>query len=174
MITLNVTNIEHAFIQHRAALLRFLVARGAGDAAEDILHETWLRVSAGPQSDLRSPLSYFMQVANRLMIDRYRSRVQAEAREKAWFDSGPGVAEDPLMEGTAERIVSARQSIRLVEKVLSDAGERAAAIFRRHRIDAIPQREIAQEFGVSLSTVESDLRRCYAALVRLKEQIDEA
>jgi RNA polymerase sigma-70 factor (ECF subfamily) len=33
---------------------------------------------------------------------------------------------------------------------------------------------VAEEFGVSLSTVESDLRRAYTALAALKERIDEA
>jgi RNA polymerase sigma-70 factor (ECF subfamily) len=47
------------------------------------------------------------------------------------------------------------------------------AIFRRHRIDGLPQRQLAEEFGVSLSTVESDLRRAYAALAQLKERLDE-
>ena len=48
-----------------------------------------------------------------------------------------------------------------------------AAIFRRHRVDEVPQRKIAEEFGVSLSTVESDLRRAYRALAELKERMDE-
>jgi RNA polymerase sigma-70 factor (ECF subfamily) len=41
-------------------------------------------------------------------------------------------------------------------------------------VDGVPQRQLAQEFGVSLSTIESDLRRAYAALAELKERIDEA
>ncbi|HEY0324811.1 MAG TPA: RNA polymerase subunit sigma-70, partial [Allosphingosinicella sp.] len=31
--------LEAVFLTHRAALLRFLRARGAGDAAEDLLQE---------------------------------------------------------------------------------------------------------------------------------------
>jgi RNA polymerase sigma-70 factor (ECF subfamily) len=33
---------------------------------------------------------------------------------------------------------------------------------------------VAAELGVSLSTVESDLRRAYAALSAMKERLDEA
>ena len=55
----------------------------------------------------------------------------------------------------------------------SRSGTRPAAIFRRHRVDEVPQRKIAEEFGVSLSTVESDLRRAYRALAELKERMDE-
>ena len=50
---------------------------------------------------------------------------------------------------------------------------RAVAIFRRSRIDGIAQRVIAQEFGVSISTVESDLRQVYRVLIELRERLDE-
>ena len=36
------------------------------------------------------------------------------------------------------------------------------------------QRQIAAEFGVSLSTVESDLRQAYAALIDFRSRFDEA
>ena len=39
---------------------------------------------------------------------------------------------------------------------------------------SISPEDHASHFGVSLSTVESDLRRAYAALAALKERIDEA
>jgi RNA polymerase sigma-70 factor (ECF subfamily) len=47
-------------------------------------------------------------------------------------------------------------------------------MFRRHRIEGVTQRELAVEFGVSLSTVESDLRRAYSKIVAVREKIDEA
>ena len=47
-------------------------------------------------------------------------------------------------------------------------------MFRRHRIEGVSQRQIADEFGVSLSTVESDLRRAYGRIVAVRRAIDEA
>jgi RNA polymerase sigma-70 factor (ECF subfamily) len=61
-----------------------------------------------------------------------------------------------------------------VLETLDELGPRAAAIFRRHRIDGVPQRQVAKEMGVSLSTVESDLRGAYRALAELKGRLDEA
>jgi RNA polymerase sigma-70 factor (ECF subfamily) len=46
-------------------------------------------------------------------------------------------------------------------------------IFRRSRIDGIAQRAIAEEFGVSISTVEGDLRAIYRVLAELRERLDE-
>ena len=75
---------------------------------------------------------------------------------------------------SAERTLIAEQYLQQVGQTLESLGERTSAIFRRHRIDGVAQREIAAEMGVSLSTVESDLRRAYSALAELKERIDEA
>ncbi len=166
--------LEAAFLAHRERLLRFLAARGAGDAAEDLLQELWLKIAAGRTGPVASPLSYLFRVADTLMIDRYRSARQAERREHAWSEAhdgaSPGVSDAP----SVERHLIGREHARLVASTLADLGERPAAIFRRHRIDGVPQRRVAEEFGVSLSTVESDLRRAYAALAALKERIDEA
>ena len=73
-----------------------------------------------------------------------------------------------------ERVLIARDHARLVAEALDVLGPRPAAIFRRHRIDGVQQRQVAEEFGVSLSTVESDLRRAYRAILEVKERIDEA
>ena len=166
--------LEAALLAHRDRLLRFLAARGAGDAAEDVLQELWLKIAAGKTGPVASPLSYLFRAADTLMIDRYRSARQAERREHAWSEAhdGPvrGVSDSP----SVERRLIGLEHARLVSETLSGLGERPSGIFRRHRIDQVPQRQVAEEFGVSLSTVESDLRRAYAALAALKEQLDEA
>lgn len=170
---LNTTGLEGAFLENRARLLRFLHARGAGEAAEDILHEIWLKISAAETGPIASPLSYLFRTADLLMIDRYRSARQAEKRERDWTDATgsavPGMSEAP----SAERAAIARQQARMVSDALDSLGGRQAAIFRRHRIDGQAQRQVAEEFGVSLSTVESDLRAAYRALSELKERFDE-
>ena len=102
--------IEQAYLAHRTHLLRFLRARGAGDASEDLLQELWFRLAAAPAPD-------------------------------------------------ATRIIASCQHVELIERALNELGGRAAAMFRRHRIEGVTQRQLADEFGVSLSTVESDLRR---------------
>lgn len=166
--------LARAFVEHRERLLRFLLARGAGDAAEDLLHEVWVRISTASTGPVSAPLPYLFRVADLLMIDRYRSERQASLRNRNWSEAtggnDPGVSDAP----SAERKLIAEQYLREVRSTLDSLGERTATIFRRHRIDGIPQRAVAQEMGVSLSTVESDLRRAYSALAELKERIDEA
>jgi RNA polymerase sigma factor (sigma-70 family) len=166
--------LEAAFLQNRDRLLRFLMARGAGDAAEDLLQEIWLKIAGRNTGPIASPVSYLFRTADLLMIDRYRAERQARQRDRDWSDihygTVPGVSDAP----SAERHVVARERTQLVAEALDALGARTAAVFRRHRIDGAPQRKVAEEFGVSLSTVESDLRKAYAALADLKERTDEA
>lgn len=107
------------------------------------------------------------------MIDRYRASRQAHKRERAWSDVNdgaiPGVSDAP----SAERHLIGREQARMVAERLDSLGDRPAAIFRRHRVDGLSQRQVADEFGVSLSTVESDLRKAYREMARLKERLDE-
>ncbi len=166
--------LEQAYLAQRPRLLRFLAARGAGDAAEDLLQELWLRLARAEDSEAAANPAYMMRAADRLMIDRYRSRRQEARREEAWSQAQPGLVENIAPTPDAERSIAARQQFARVEQALAALGERPAAIFRRHRIDGVPQREIATEFGVSLSTVESDLRRAYRVLADLRRTLDEA
>ena len=169
------TGLEEVYFENRDRLVRFLVARGAGDAAEDLAQEIWLKIGTGQTGPIASPLSYLYRVADSLMIDRFRSNRQATKRERDWSDvnsgTAPGVSDAP----SPERQVAARDFIRLVAELLARLEPpRIAQVFRRHRIDGVPQRQVAEEFGVSLSTVESDLRVAYRALADLKERHDEA
>ena len=165
-------DLEQSFAVNRPRLLRFLVARGAGDEAEDLLQDLWLRLTKVEPSPAMHSIGYMMHAADRLMIDRFRSRRQATLREQAWSDAQAG-ATDHAPAPNAERIVTASQELQLIEQTIARLGERPAAIFRRHRIEGIPQRVIAEELGISISTVESDLRRVYGALVDLRSTLDE-
>lgn len=166
--------LEAVFLENREKLLRFLRARGAGDASEDLVQEVWLRISVASPGPLASPLSYLFRIADLLLIDRYRSVKQAEKRDRDWSElnaSGDGETSD---EPSAERRMAARQEAEQVATLLDKLGPRVAAAFRRHRVDGVPQRQVAQEFGVSLSTLESDLRAAYRALREWRERSDEA
>ncbi len=157
------------FLANRAALLRFVIARGAGDAAEDVLQDVWLKIakagsSAGP---IAAPLPYLYRAANSVMIDRFRAQRQSAARESAWHEH----REDTVP--TPERITAGRQEVAGALRALEQAGPRASLAFRRHRIDGVSQRDLAAELGVALSTVESDLRTAYRIISEFRERGDE-
>ncbi|WP_380785972.1 RNA polymerase sigma factor [Sphingomonas sp. R86521] len=165
----SLSGIEAVYLGNRDKLVRFLIARGAGDAAEDLVHDLWIKVSGRIDGPIGNPLAYLFRAADMLMIDRYRADRQAGQRDRNWSEGqGDGdVAGDP----SAERIVASRQEAARVAETLAALSLRQQTIFRRARIDGVPQRQIAAELGISLSTVESDLRIACRALVDLKERM---
>jgi RNA polymerase sigma-70 factor (ECF subfamily) len=165
--------IDAVLLAHRPQLLRFLEAHGAGDGAEDLLQELWMRVTQKPSGPIANPLSYLYRAANNLMVDRYRAERQARLRDQAWTQAR-GLEDDVAPEPTAEQQLISREELQRMDAALAELGERASTCFRRFRIDGVPQKEIAVELGVSLSTVESDLRRAYAALLAARRQSDDA
>jgi RNA polymerase sigma-70 factor (ECF subfamily) len=158
--------IEGVLLANRTRIVRFLQVRGAGDAAEDLFQDLWMRLTERRAGPIADPLSYAMRAANNLMLDRYRSARQSELRDQAWTDANS--AGDP----SAERALISREQLALIEQAIVATGERPARIFRRFRMDGVPQREIAGELGISLSTVEADLRKVYAAIAAARRQFD--
>ncbi len=165
--------LEAVFLANRAQLLGFLRSHGAGEAAEDLLQELWLKVRDARTGPIAQPLSYLYRAANNLMLDRYRSDRQATARDRNWVEATGGSTLDRSDDPDRERVLIARETLGRVRAALAGLGTRADHIFRRHRLDGVHQREIASELGVSLSTVESDLRKATRALVEIKKSIDE-
>ncbi|ATW05485.1 RNA polymerase sigma factor [Sphingopyxis sp. BSNA05] len=160
--------IEAVLLANREKLIRFLLARGAGDSAEDMFQELWVQIARSRTGPIANPLSYLYRAANNLMLDRYRATRAAERREKAWGEQDSG-----RLPPSVEQSLISREELARVEATIDMFGERPATAFRYFRIEGISQREIASRLGVSLSTVEADLRKIYKALAAMKGKIDE-
>lgn len=161
--------LQVVFLNHRDALLRFLRARGAGDNAEDILQDLWLRVVDMDDSAINTPLPYLYRAANNLMHDRFRMTQRARKRDNEWSETthGTGGASDAPL---PDRTLIARQQLAEIDAQIGKEGPRVFRIFRRFRIDGISQRQIAQEMGISLSAVEKDLQKAYRAIAAWRER----
>jgi RNA polymerase sigma-70 factor (ECF subfamily) len=164
--------LEAIYLAHRPELLRFLRARGAGEAAEDLVQELWLKASASASGPIQDPLSYLYRAANNLMIDRARSEASAAQRNRDWTDVTTGLSEASDAP-SAERRLLAHEALAEASRTIAELGERTDTIFRRFRVDGIGQRHIAEELGISINTVEKHLQRAYRALVVLRRRLDE-
>lgn len=163
--------LEAIFLNHRSELLRFLRARGAGDMAEDLVQELWLKASADVAGPIQDPLAYLYRAANNLMLDRHRAARRAARRDEDWTDATHGLGEASDAP-SAEAVLIARDDLRQAERALAELGPRTEAIFRRFRIDGVNQRRIAEEMGLSLSAVEKHLQRAYRALLGVRSRLD--
>lgn len=158
--------LEGVLLANRGRIVRFLQLRGAGDLAEDLFQDLWMRLTERHTKPIGEPLPYIMRAANNLMLDRYRSSRQRERRDHAWNETVS------VQKPSVEASLISREQLTIVEQAIEDAGPRASHIFRRFRVDGQMQRDIAAEMGVSLSTVEADLRKVYSLLAVLRRQFD--
>lgn len=162
--------LEAVFLLNRDKLLQFLRSLARADDAEDLLQELWLRATTVEAGPVAKPLSYLYRIAHNLALERYRQTVRAQRRDQDWNElvgeTVPGVSDAP----SVERVLVARERLRIVEAVLAQQGERAAFVFRRYRLEGHSQRDIAAELGISLSAVEKDLQKVYNAMIALRRQ----
>jgi RNA polymerase sigma factor (sigma-70 family) len=165
------SGLEAVFLNNRAALLRFLRARGAADGADDLLQEMWIKAAAGASGPIADPLAYLYRAANNLMLDRRRAELRAQRRDQDWHDVSDGelgISEAP----SGERMLIAREQLAAAEAALKELGERTDFVFRRYRVEGVTQQAIADELGISLSAVEKHLQKAYRALIELRRRFD--
>lgn len=166
------TGLSAIFLSNRPALLRFLRARGAGDDAEDLLQDMWMKLESKDLGPVADPLPYLYRMANNLMLDRYRSTMRRARREQDWAEGAGGVMADPNEDIAVDERMILSESLEQAQAVLRDLGPRVELVFRRFRIEGVGQRLIAEELGVSLTTVEKDLQKAYRALLTLRQRLD--
>lgn len=168
---MSASGLEAVFLASREPLLRFLRARGAGDAAEDLLQELWLRVAQAPAGPVAEPLAYLYRAANNLMLDQVRGRMRAARRDHEWSETARGEG-DASDQPSGERVLIAREELAQVEAALAALGERVVTVFRRFRLEGAGQRTIAADLGISLSAVEKDLQKAYRTIAELRSRRD--
>jgi RNA polymerase sigma factor (sigma-70 family) len=162
------SGLQGILISERPRLMRYLLARGAGDEAEDLLQELWQRVSSAPGHPVADPLSYLYRAAENLMRDHRRSQQSRQRRQFEWHEVSMRDGEEP----GGERVLIAREKLREVERRIDELGPRVARVFRSYRIEGLSQAHIASDLGISLSSVEKDLQKAYRCLASIRATID--
>jgi RNA polymerase sigma factor (sigma-70 family) len=161
--------LEAVFLENRPALLRYLSARKVPtDEAEDILQDLFLKLDDITPGPIAEPRAYLYRMAENLLYDRRRAAGWRSKREGAWAEAQRGGMGEVDAQPSAERALVAREELALVFEALSVLPDRTLQIFRRYRLDGVRQREIAVEFGLSVSSVEKHLRKAYEVLVEAK------
>lgn len=159
--------LKAVFLAQRPMLLRLLVARlGSREEAEDALQDMWLRIDQLAERPVAQPAAFLFRVAANLATDRRIAATRRAARDALWLDHQPEAAEIP----DAERSLVARDELAAVAAEIADMPERMAIALRRFRLEAQPQRAIAEELGISVSGVEKLLQRAYK---KIRDRLDE-
>lgn len=162
MSTPLIKNLAGTFSRIRSALRRR--GRSAEDA-EDLTHEAWLRM-ARYQGDqvIENPEGFLMRTAINLAIDAHRTeRTQGEPvmlDEVVLVDPAPA----------ADAVVLARERMARLEVCLRRLTPRNREIFLANRVEGLSYREIADNYGLSTSTVEKHVAKAAAQIALWMEE----
>jgi RNA polymerase sigma-70 factor (ECF subfamily) len=151
----------------RATLLHLLVAGydelkrrlarrlGSVELAGEALHDTFLRLEGAAEiGEVRSPRAYLFRTAlnmaaNRRVADSRRLTVSETDALLELADEAP----DPA------RVVEARSDLAALQRALMELPARRRAIVFAACMDEVPHSEIAARFGVTVRTVQIELKQ---------------
>lgn len=157
------SGIDEVVRRHEGMLRRFIALRiGGGADVDDLVHEVFLRFARRPPDEGVERLdSYLFQTAANLIRDRAR-------RQQVRRLAAPEIEEDAAAQvpATPEQTLIDRETLTQVRQALADLPERTRHVFLLYRIDGLRHQAIADALGVSISTVEKDVRRAMAHLTR--------
>ncbi|KQX90299.1 hypothetical protein ASD34_03245 [Variovorax sp. Root473] len=129
------------------------------DLAEDALHDTWLRVNdKGKNEDgpIRRPGGYLVRMAFNIALDIQRRQSRNLPLDEIdalmeFADTAPG----------PERIAEARSQLDGVVKLLDRMPARRREVVVLVHMEGLTQPEAAKRLGVSLRTVEYELKNAH-------------
>jgi RNA polymerase sigma factor (TIGR02999 family) len=125
-----------------------------------LVHELYLRMRKSDSADFPSKQQFFGYAARAMrsiLIDQARSRVSAEIRDQAHFDIDALRLADTMRFDIAASLEPALQQLEL-----SDA--RSAKVVELHIFLELPLKEIAEQLGVTVRTIDRDWRFARAFL----------
>lgn len=153
-----------ALAGEHARLLRYFRRRVGRDAAPDLVQETFARMfGSGALDRIDSPAAYLTRIARNLLIDR------ARRKKRDWpvlfpLDDNRDAVSWPEQAWRLE----AADLLRLYRQAVRAMPPKTRRVFLMQRLRRLTYRQIAEEVGISVPTVEYHMMRaltlCRAAV----------
>lgn len=160
------SRLHHVFLAQRVPLLRTLERMvNNPSTAEDLLQETYLRVTRALDERTVDHLEPFVfQTARNLAIDHLRAR---RIRSRTLLDDVPQevIHNVAAAQGSAEDAAHAEQLLNRLNVSLQALSPRQQQIFILSRLNGHSYQQIAEQLGVSPSTVQKELKLIMAICV---------
>ena len=122
--------------------------------SEDIFHDAILKACTVQPSCIRCPVGYACRMVYNLALDEARKR----SYEKLNMTPVDGIESIPAPSVSALDCLVTTETLWEVLNSLNSLPKRTQDAFVRHRIDGIPQKDIAEELGVSRTLVNFMIR----------------
>lgn len=165
---MSASHLSEIFLQHEQDLFRFLLRRlKCALTAQDLTHELFVKVTTQHGTpNIRNRKAYLFRMAANLATDHQRSvqnrsALLVEAHDLLWGD---------VDHRHPERTLIARQELARLEQALAQLPPMSRRIFHLNRYERKTQLDIADELGVSISTVESHIRKVLTHLAAVRDR----
>lgn len=126
---------------------------GCPHQAADLTQDTFVRVLGAREiTQLDEPRAFLMTLAQRVLFSFWRRR----DLENAWLEA---LAQQPESYApSAEDYALVREAIETLDRLLNGLPRRARQVFLMNRLEEMAYTDIAKAVGVSLATVERDMK----------------
>ena len=103
---------------------------------------------------MRSPKAYLFRIALNIATDRRRAE-----KRRLTSDEVDAMLEIPDDQPDAARVIENRSDVEHLKRAIAELPERRRRVLMLSRIEGLPNREIAALLGVTVRTVETDLKQ---------------
>lgn len=169
--------VENLINEHSSTLVRFLARRmNSLEDAEDIAQAAFIRLyTIDDPKKLSNAKAFLFQVAANMSIDQLRRKVLHQCyleREGAKAsDDGVAAGSTQVEDISLEREMEARETLKNIYASLESLPENPRQAFILNRAKGLTYGEIAEQMGVSVSSVEKYILE---ALKHLRSALSEA
>ncbi len=153
--------ITEAFLANKASLARYITTFFVGrEEIEDTLQQTYLKtLVSGSRTEIRAPQAYLFRVARNIALNKItRNR-------KIFFENVESV-DDALASQMAEAethdlsdLVYSQEKLAAFTEAVESLPPRCRTVFLMQKIDGSTYKEIGNELGISVRTVEKHLEK---------------
>ncbi len=148
-------HLEELFAQFRLPLEKYFRKRVYNqNEVEDLVQDVFYRLtSRANNADLERPEAFIFQIAANLLRDKARREATKRAFTKHLSDQN----ENAFEELSPERVLLGKEKVVALKNALNELPERTRTVFLLHRFEEFKYREIAQQLGISMSSVEKHM-----------------
>ncbi len=132
--------------------------------ADDLVQEAWVRLACYERENhVEQPEAFLMRAALNLSIDAHRATAtrgeQVLLEDVVLLDARPGV-EDELL---------GRERLARLSECLARLSDKTRDIFLAHRVDGLTYQQIADQHGMSITSVHKHIAKALLVVTGMME-----
>lgn len=149
--------LAREILPHEASVRAWLRRnRQSAFDADDLIQEAYCKLAAiEDRSVIGSGKAYFFAIVRNLMLEQVRRQRIVRIDMMAEIESLSILDEEAL----ADRVISAREQLDLIQRLVAELPPRCRDVVRLRRIEGLSQRETARRLGVTENVVEKEIAR---------------